>query len=72
MLAADVLYERANVAALLSLMPRLAPEGRLADPGRPAAAAFIEQAERRWQIETSVHGVVSIHRLRFAEPPSGG
>jgi predicted nicotinamide N-methyase len=71
-LAADVLYERANVEPLLSLMPRLAPEGRLADPGRPAAAAFIEQAERqRWEIETRVHGVVSIHRLRFAEPPSG-
>jgi predicted nicotinamide N-methyase len=71
-LAADVLYERANVAALLSLMPQLAPEGLLADPGRPAAAAFVEQAERRWQIETRVHGIVSIHRLRFAEPPSGG
>jgi predicted nicotinamide N-methyase len=72
-LAADVLYERANVEPLLSLMPRLAPEGRLADPGRAGAAAFIEQAERqRWEIETKVHGVVSIHRLRFAEPPSGG
>ena len=72
-LAADILYERANVEPLLSLMPRLAPEARLADPCRPAAAAFIEQAERqRWEIETRVHGVVSIHRLRFAEPPSGG
>jgi predicted nicotinamide N-methyase len=64
-LAADVLYERASVAPLLSLLPRLAPEAWLADPGRPAAAAFLEQAERRWRVETRVSGVVRIHRLRF-------
>ena len=42
-------------------MPRLAPEGRLADPGCLARrAAFREQAERqRWEIETRVHGVVN-------------
>ena len=34
-LAADVLYERASVAPLLSLIPHLAPEAWLADPGRP-------------------------------------
>jgi predicted nicotinamide N-methyase len=64
-LAADVLYERASVAPLLSLLPRLAPEAWLADPGRPAAAAFLEQAERRWQVETRVRGVVRVHRLRL-------
>jgi predicted nicotinamide N-methyase len=63
--AADVLYERASVAPLLSLLPRLAPEAWLADPGRPAAAAFLEQARRRWTVETRVQGVVSIHRLRL-------
>jgi predicted nicotinamide N-methyase len=62
-LAADVLYERASVALLLSLLPRLAPEAWLADPGRPAAGAFIEQAGRRWPVETRVRGVVVIHRL---------
>jgi predicted nicotinamide N-methyase len=62
-LAADVLYERASVAPLLSLLPRLAPEAWLADPGRPAAGAFLEQAERRWRIETRVSGVVRVHRL---------
>jgi predicted nicotinamide N-methyase len=62
-LAADVLYERANVALLLSLLPRLAPSVWLADPGRPAAGAFLEQARRRWAVETSVRGVVQIHRL---------
>jgi predicted nicotinamide N-methyase len=64
-LAADVLYERASVAPLLSLLPRLAPEAWLADPGRPAAGAFLGQAAKRgWAVETRVRGVVRIHRLR--------
>jgi predicted nicotinamide N-methyase len=67
-LAADVLYEGANVALLLSLLPRLAPEAWLADPGRPAAGAFLEQAARRWRIETRERGVVTIHRLRGHAP----
>ena len=70
-LAADVLYERASVAPLLSLLPRLVDEAWLADPGRPAADAFLEQAARRWEIETSARGVVSLHRLR-ARVASGG
>ena len=64
-LAADVLYERASVALLLSLLPRLAPEAWLADPGRPAADAFPEQAARRWAVETRVRGVVRVHRLQL-------
>jgi predicted nicotinamide N-methyase len=64
-LAADVLYERASVAPLLSLLPRLAPEAWLADPDRPAAGAFLEQARRRWSVETHVRGVVGLHRLKF-------
>ena len=64
-LAADVLYERASVAPLLSLLPRLAPEAWLADPGRPAAGAFIEQAGRRWPVETRVRDVVRVHRLKL-------
>ncbi len=63
-LAADVLYERAAVAPLLSLLPRLAPEVLLADPGRPNAEAFLEQAARDWSIETHLDGVVRIHRLQ--------
>jgi predicted nicotinamide N-methyase len=64
-LAADVFYERANVALLLSLLPRLAPEAWLADPGRPAAGAFVERADRWWSVETRVRDVVRIHRLRL-------
>jgi predicted nicotinamide N-methyase len=62
---ADVLYERPNVARLLKLMPQLAGEAWIAEPGRPAAGPFLEQAERRWRVETSTRGVVRIHRLRF-------
>jgi predicted nicotinamide N-methyase len=66
-LAADVLYEDASVEPLLSLLARLAPEAWLADPGRPAADAFIEQAGRRgWTVETRVRDVVRIHRLRLS------
>ena len=64
-LAADVLYERASVAPLLSLLPRLAPEAWLADPGRPAAGAFVEQAGRRWPVETRVRDVVRVYRLQL-------
>ncbi len=62
-LAADVLYERASVALLLSLLPRLGGEVWLADPGRPAAAAFIEQARRRWTMTSRVRDGMEIHRL---------
>ena len=64
-LAADVLYERASVGPLLWLLARLAPEAWIADPGRPAAGAFLEKAARRWTVETRVRGVVRIHRLRL-------
>jgi predicted nicotinamide N-methyase len=69
-LAADVLYEREAVAPLLSLLPRLAPEAWIADPGRPAAEAFLEQAARRWKVETRVRDPVRIHRLLLVRAPA--
>jgi predicted nicotinamide N-methyase len=65
-LAADVLYEPASVTRLLWLMPRLAPEAWLADPGRPAADVFLERANLRSPVETRVRGVVRIHRLMLS------
>lgn len=62
-LAADVLYERASVAPLLELVPRLGGEVWLADPGRPSGRPFHEQARRRWSVTTTVSGVVEIHRF---------
>jgi predicted nicotinamide N-methyase len=64
-LCSDILYERPSVALLLNLLPRLAPVAWVADPGRPAAAAFMEQATQRWQIETHVDGVVQLHRIQL-------
>ena len=64
-LAADVLYERPGVAMLLELLPRLAEEAWVADPGRPAAEAFFEQARRRWRLDSVKRGVVELHRIRI-------
>jgi len=50
-LAADVLYEARNVPPLLELLPRLAPEVLLAEPGRPHAAEFFARARELWSIE---------------------
>jgi len=70
-LAADVLYERSAVAPLLWLLPQLAAEVWLADPGRPAADAFFAQAVRRWSVAMRARGVVRIHRLRRSDPAYG-
>ena len=48
--AADVLYERRNVAQLLALLPLLGTDVLLADPGRPALAAFLDGAAAQWEI----------------------
>jgi len=66
-LAADVLYERRNVEQLLVLLPRLVDEGEvlLADPGRPHAKSFLEQAARGWGVEKSDRETVRIYRLRL-------
>ena len=65
-LAADVLYERAAVAHLLDLLPRLAPRALLADPGRPAASALVEQVRERWEVETRERGVVTVYEIALA------
>jgi predicted nicotinamide N-methyase len=65
-LAADVLYEETSIVSLLSLLPRLAPQAWLADPGRAPAATFADRARDRWSIETVDRGVVSILRIQVA------
>ena len=64
-LGSDILYERPGVAMLLELLPRLAPQAWIADPERPAGEAFLEEAKRRWSVETTVRGVVHLHRIRM-------
>lgn len=58
-LAADVLYERRNADLLLPLLPQLAREVLLADPGRPGERSFLERAAAAWRIETRGR----VHRL---------
>ena len=65
-IAADILYERGTVAKLESLLPRLAPEAWIADPGRSAGEAFLERARHRWAVKTTVGDPISIYRLNFA------
>lgn len=65
-LAADVLYERSSAVPLLALLPRLGEEVWLADPGRQAAVAFLEEARQSWSVTTTVRDGIDIHRLRAA------
>jgi predicted nicotinamide N-methyase len=71
-LAADVLYEQRNVAALLWLLPRLVDttgEVWLADPGRPSLPTFLAGVDalgwRRDELPADPE-IVAIHRLRPA------
>jgi predicted nicotinamide N-methyase len=69
-LAADVLYTRANADAAAALFPRLVkPEGRLlvADPNRACARHFLANFEP----DTEPGPDVSLHTLRFDRPFRG-
>jgi predicted nicotinamide N-methyase len=66
-LAADVLYLRANVETALRLFGRLvAPGGeiRLADPGRAGTRDFLAAARASFTLVSARHGKIAIHRLR--------
>lgn len=63
-LAADVLYERRNVALLLRLLPQLTDEVWLADPDRDFAQAFLERATEKWELRSERRERVLIHRMR--------
>jgi predicted nicotinamide N-methyase len=65
-LAADVLYTKANVETALRLLPRLiAPggEARLADPRRAGARDFLAAARATFSLHTRTAGDVALHRL---------
>ena len=66
-LAADVLYEREAGAALVALLPRLAGEVWLADPGRDAAREPLDAVRHDWAVATTVTDGVEIHRLTLRE-----
>ncbi len=65
-LAADVLYVRANVELASRLLPRLVEPGgeiRLADPRRAGARDFLAAARASFELATTQHGEVALHRL---------
>jgi predicted nicotinamide N-methyase len=66
-LAADILYLRANVEAALRLLPQLVqPWGEvwIADPRRSGARDFLAAARATFRLQTTEHGDVAIHRLQ--------
>ncbi len=69
-LAADVLYTKANVEAAAALFPKLVkPGGKLliADPNRAGARHFLQNFPH----QTEAGPDVSLHTLRFARPAVG-
>jgi predicted nicotinamide N-methyase len=66
-LAADVLYLKANVEAALALLPRLvAPAGEvlLADPRRAGTRDLLAAARATFTVRTRQQGEIALHRLR--------
>jgi predicted nicotinamide N-methyase len=63
-LAADVLYTRANVDAATRLFPRLGGPVLLADPNRAGGRDFLAGARARFRLETERGDAVSLHALR--------
>jgi predicted nicotinamide N-methyase len=72
--AADVLYERRNVADLLRVLPFLVDSGGevlVADPGRAFAEAFVDAAAGDWRHESrrsAREPTVRLHSLRRRQP----
>jgi predicted nicotinamide N-methyase len=73
-MGSDLLYERRNVDPLLDALERLVAPGAsaiLADPGRPAAAAFLARAPARWDVTTTTDPEpppVALHAMRRRAP----
>src|SRR4051812_22558691 len=70
-LAADVLYTRANVEVALRLLPRLLARGGeavVADPRRAGGRDFLAAARATFTVRTRQEGDVALHRLA----PKGG
>jgi predicted nicotinamide N-methyase len=73
-LAADVLYEQRDADMLVELLPQLADEALLAEPGRPAAAGFLRSAADAWTIDLEPDPDLprgGIYRLRRRTPRDG-
>jgi hypothetical protein len=65
--AADLLYEDTAVDHLRSLMPKLANQALLADPGRPAGDELLDRLEHSVETQRETRGVVRLYRLTFGD-----
>ncbi len=65
-IAADLLYEDTAVDHLRSLMPKLAPQALLADPGRPAGDELLDRLDHSVETQRETRGVVRLYRLTFS------
>jgi predicted nicotinamide N-methyase len=65
-IGADLLYEDTAVDLLRSLIPRLAAQAWLADPGRPTADALLDRLDHPVETERDTRGVVRLYRLTFS------
>jgi predicted nicotinamide N-methyase len=70
-LAADVLYEARNVEPLLELLPRLAPEALIAEPGRPHAGDFFTRLRGSWRVDPLPDRVYRLRRAGRERPAAG-
>ncbi len=71
-LAADVLYEEESVGALVELLPKLATKAIVGSPERTPFERFTAEARLRWDVKTTVDGVVELLELDLepeAVPP---
>jgi predicted nicotinamide N-methyase len=69
-LGADLLYEARNVEALVDLLPHLGPRVLLAEPGRPHAAAFFDQARGAWETADLGDRVYELTRTTREDRPA--
>jgi len=66
-LAADVLYTRANAETAVRLLPRLLADGgevRIADPGRTNASGFLAGMGASFSLDSRRSGDLSLYTLR--------
>jgi predicted nicotinamide N-methyase len=67
-LGSDLLYEERNADALLAVLPTLAAEVLLAEPGRPHAGDFFARAEAEWTVEPLPERVYRLTRATRGDP----
>jgi predicted nicotinamide N-methyase len=69
-LGADLLYGHRNVVELGEVLPRLAPQVWLTDPGRPLAPEFLAAARPAWSVTSRPTAQEGVTLYRLARRPA--